>query len=79
MKVKYVSERIVNIKEMETYIQNADLYFGLLVSEMKKEAPCIGKIHEAEQIVKRNLEKAMNFEFRIEQRVCHITDADDSQ
>lgn len=77
--MEYVSERIVNIKEMETYIQNADFYFRVLASEMKKEAPCTEKIHEAEQIVKRNLEKAMNFEFRIEQRVCHITDADDSQ
>lgn len=68
----YMSERIINISDLEGFIRNARLNFEVLEDELKKDAPSQALINGTSQIVKENLEKAENFEFRIEQRKCEF-------
>lgn len=59
--MEYISERIVNIAELEKNIQTGSSYFRIMSAEMKKEAPSIEKINEAAQVVKKHLEQAESF------------------
>lgn len=65
----YVSERVVNIKELENYIEAAHLETAALLAEMKS-----GMIPDTFLIIKRLnainsvLEKAYEFEFCVERR-----------
>ena len=68
----YISERIVNIGELEKQIQNAKLYFDILKKELKNTAPSEtidGAVYQIDQILKA----AVKFEFLLEQRKCEIT------
>ena len=68
----YISERIVNISELEKQIQNAKLYFDILKKELKNTAPS-EKIDGVVYQIDRSLKAAAEFEFRLEQRTCEIT------
>lgn len=72
MKVFYVSERIVNISELEKQIQNAKLYFDILKKELKNTAPS-ETINSAVYQIDQSLKAAVKFEFLLEQRKCEIT------
>lgn len=70
----YISERIVNISELERQIQNAKLHFDILKEELKYTA--LSKtIDSAVYQIDRSLKEAAEFEFRLEQRTCEITTA----
>lgn len=68
----YVSERIVNINELEREIQNAKLHFDVLKAELKNTAPS-KKIDSAVYQIDKSLSKALKFEFCVEQRKCEFT------
>ena len=71
-KVLYISERIVNISELEKQIQNAKLYFDILKKELKNTAPSEtidGAVYQIDQ----SLKAAVEFDFLLEQRKCEIT------
>lgn len=70
--VFYISERIVNIRELEKQIQNAKLYFDILKTELKNIVPS-EKIDDAVYQIDRSLKAAVEFEFLLEQRKCEIT------
>lgn len=68
----YISERIVNISELEKQIQNAKLYFDILKTELKNTAPSEtidGAVYQIDQ----SLKAVAGFEFLLEQRKCEIT------
>ena len=70
----YISERIVNISELDRQIQNAKLHFDILKEELKHTA--LSKtIDSAVYQIDRSLKEAAEFEFRLEQRTCEITTA----
>ncbi len=71
----YVSERILNIKDLEKEIQNAIIHFNILKKELKKTAPSSETIDAAVYQISQSLEKANDFEFCLEQRKCEIKDA----
>lgn len=66
--VKYVSERIVNIKELESYVEKAYLSVELLVKEIERENVNNQQIIRLLKNARQVLEKANNFEFCIERR-----------
>ena len=68
----YISERIVNISELEKQIQNAKLYFDILKKELKNTAPS-EKIDGVVYQIDRSLKAVAEFEFILEQRRCEIT------
>ena len=68
----YISERIVNIHELEKQIQNAKLHFNILKKELRNTAPS-EIIDGAVYQIDRSLKAAEEFEFRLEQRTCEIT------
>ena len=70
--MRYISERIVNISELEKQIQNAKLHFDILKEELKHTAPS-ATIDSAVYQIDRSLKVAAEFEFRLEQRTCEIT------
>lgn len=70
--MRYISERIVNISELEKQIQNAKLHFDILKEELKNTAPS-ATIDSAVYQIDRSLKAAIEFEFRLEQRTCEIT------
>lgn len=62
----YISERIVNISELEKQIQNAKLYFDILKKELKNTAPSEtidGAVYQIDQ----SLKAVAGFEFLLEQ------------
>lgn len=65
---KYVSERIVNIAELESYIEKAYISIELLADEIKQigvnNQQVIRLFNEAEEFIK----KAKDFEFCVERR-----------
>lgn len=66
---KYVSERIVNIAELESYIEKAYVSVELLAKEMNEEGVNNQQIIRLIKDVREVLEKATNFEFCIERRI----------
>ena len=69
----FISERIVNISELESHIKNAELYFDIMQEELKKATPSKETIDSAASVIKNSLKKASDFEFCLEQRKCEIT------
>lgn len=74
-KLIYVSERILNIQDLEKEIKNAALHFDILKKELKKTAPSSEIVDAAVYQISQSLEKANDFEFCLEQRKCEIKDA----
>ena len=66
--VKYVSERIVNIKELESFIEKAYVSVELLMREIEKENVNNQQIIRLLKDTREALEKANNFEICIERR-----------
>lgn len=64
----YVSERIVNIKELENYIENAHLSVVSLVDEIEKGALTCLEIANHLKRIDLELKKAYEFEFCLERR-----------
>ena len=75
----FMSERIVNISELEELIQNAKINFEVLTDEIQKDAPSITVINGTSKVIRDSLEKADKFEFLIEKRKCTIKDSFESQ
>ena len=74
-KLIYVSERILNIQDLEKEIKNAALHFDILIKELKKTASSSDVVDAAVYQISQSLEKANDFEFCLEQRKCEIKDA----
>lgn len=66
--VKYVSERIVNIAELERHIDVAFILSQLLEKELQKDNPSISDIKGLSKGMFVNLSKAKDFEFCVERR-----------
>lgn len=64
----YVSERIVNISDLENHISLAYTTNCMLSKELADPVPDINRIKELSRTVNRELEYANKFEFCIEQR-----------
>ena len=74
-KLIYVSERILNIQDLEKEIKNVALHFDILKKELKKTASSSDVVDAAVYQISQSLEKANDFEFCLEQRKCEIKDA----
>lgn len=74
----FISERIVNISELEAHIKNAELYFNIMQEELDKATPSEEIIDSAALEVKKSLHQARNFGFVLEKRKCEIRDAPES-
>lgn len=66
----FISERIINISDLEALLSAARLNHELLISELQKETPRAEKIQNLSYVVRNILAKAENFEFCIEKRKC---------
>lgn len=64
----YVSERIVNIRELEEIISSAYTMNQLLMKELSKTTPDMEKVKDLSEAVDRELCCASSFEFCIEKR-----------
>lgn len=69
----FVSERIINIADLEETIRKAKLNLEILIDEMPKAAQSEQLSYRA-ALVKDLLESAQNFEFCIEKRKCVFKD-----
>ena len=76
--VVFVSERIVNIAELEKLIHISRFNFEVLADELEKAAPSKAKIDSAVRAIKNGLEKAERFEFCIEKRKCNFKESFES-
>ena len=72
----YISERIVNISELEALIRSAYYDAAEIRSKLEKENPSIWTIDELSKQIHLKLLQAKDFEFHIENR--RITIPDDS-
>lgn len=66
----FISERIVNISDLEALLSGTRLHFEILLDELQKETSQIERINNLAHSVRDTLEKAENFEFCIEKRKC---------
>ena len=64
----YVSERIMNISELEKLIRSAYGTVAAIDREIKKESPSIHRINELSEEARSLLQQAKDFEFCIERR-----------
>lgn len=64
----YITERIVNIAELEVLIKSAYAEIQGIRNELEKDIPSIGYIEEMSKSLHLNLLKAKDFEFCIERR-----------
>lgn len=74
----YVSERIINISELEKQIQNAKAHFDILKEELKNTAPS-EIIDSAVFQIDQSLKAASEFEFCLEQRKCETIRGDNRE
>lgn len=65
---EFISERILNISDLESLIIGAYLDITALRSELEKENPSMVKIDELSKQMHLSLLKAKDFEFCLEQR-----------
>ncbi len=70
----FISERIINISELEALLSSTRLCCDLLLAELQKETPQTEKVQNLTCAVKNKLAKAENFEFCIEKRRCFLKD-----
>lgn len=67
----YISERITNIAELESQIQNAKLHFEILKAELK-HTTLSRNADSAVYQVEQSLKKASEFEFLLEKRIADL-------
>lgn len=66
----FISERIINISELEALLLAARLNHEILMAELQKEVPKAELIQNLSNTIMDKLQKAENFEFCIEKRKC---------
>ncbi len=66
--MEYVSERVINIAELETTIETAYIEILNIRNELEKDTPSIEFIEEMSKKLHMNLLKAKDFEFCVERR-----------
>lgn len=64
----YISERIINISELEHIIEAACHDMSALRTEMETETPSMEILGELSKRVQQNLLRAREFEFCVERR-----------
>ncbi len=64
----YVSERIVNIKELEDHISGAFAMVLCIQKELQNEAPDLQSLKSFSDSAVEELQKAHTFEFCVERR-----------
>lgn len=69
--MKYVSERIINISELEGYIKSAYCAVTALKQEAGQPDPSLQRIRELSNRAYADLLVAKDFEFCIERRLTH--------
>ena len=69
--MRYISERIVNISELEKQIQNAKLHFDILKEELKNTAPS-ATIDSAVYQIDRSLKAAIWGGIAYGQNLCNM-------
>lgn len=70
----YVTERVVNIGDLENYIEQAHLSTISIIHGIREgEIPSVFEIADHLEQIDKILEKAYNFEFCVERRttICH--------
>lgn len=72
--MEYVTERVVNIAELEGMILSAYHNISQLRAEMEKENPSMVQIDELSKKIHLELLQAKDFEFCIERRKTILTD-----
>ncbi len=70
----YISERVINITELEGFIRSAYYDVAALRAEMEKESPSMGKIDELSKQIHLELLQAKDFEFCVERRKTILPD-----
>lgn len=70
----FVSERIINIKELEDIIEKANFVYEVIMDERSKTAPSKDDLDSAVNELHSLLHRAHNFEFCIEKRMCCFTE-----
>lgn len=74
----FISERIINISELEALLSATRLRFEILIDELQKETPQTEKIQGLSCAIRDNLVKAENFEFHIENKKCFFKETSES-
>lgn len=64
----YVSERVVNIKELEDYISGAFAMVLFIQKELQNDSPDLQKLKSFSDSAVEKLQKAHTFEFCVERR-----------
>ena len=77
--MKFISERIVNISELEQNIKNINFHFNVLHVEIKKDVPSQEIVESTSYQILRSLEIIKDFEFRIEKRMCEFKGNSENQ
>ena len=72
--VDFISERIINISELEALVRSAYQDTAALRTEIEKENPSMGKIDELSKQIHLLLLQAKDFEFCVEHRKTAILD-----
>lgn len=72
--MEYVTERVVNIAELEGMILSAYHNISQLRAEMEKENPSLVRIDELSKKIHLELLQAKDFEFCVERRKTILTD-----
>lgn len=67
-KREYISERIINISELEKILERERLLIAVLNQELEMELPDMKKVKEIANGISRLHKKASSFEFYIEHR-----------
>lgn len=70
----YITERVINISEIECFIRNAYDGIAALRRELKKENPSMDQIDELSKQIHLDLLRAKDFEFCVERRKTKIDD-----
>lgn len=68
MEKEIISERIVNIEEVEDIMRRIHLMLQYLKDEVKKEKPSIERINGLSEIIDKDCQSVKDFDFRIEAR-----------
>ena len=66
--MEYITERVINISEIEKLIRSAYYETSALRKETKKESPSFSVINELSERIYSDLSKAAAFEFCVERR-----------
>lgn len=72
--MEYVTERVVNIAELEDLISSAYFNIFKLRTELQKENPSMVQIDELSKKIHLELLQAKDFEFCVERRKTILTD-----